>query len=1033
MSDGIVNTRGSLPNGGARFELVPQVREFADLLPGHILAFDREGALLYANRAVTVYIGRPLEEMIELATAERMRLDIHPKDVMSGDIERTEGFARGKPFELERRARRKDGVYRWFLLRYRPVHDESGALLYWLCTGLDIEHTKRTDEQIRLAVDAMPAYIHSALPNGSVDYLNQRWLDYLGVNLTTLLHRSSEPWDSDSPDTWAMNLIRTIHPDDLELFASRWKQTIDSGTPATFEVRIRRADGEFRWFMFQPAPLKDEEGRIVKWYVASIDIDDYKRSEEDLRQKELLVARQLREAINTMPVLAWTARPDGSAEYLNDRWLEYSGLALDEALDWKFLAAVHPDDIPPAMEIYKRALQEGDFFEAEARIRRFDGEYRWFLFRGSPFRDESGSIVRWFGANVDIEDRKRAEDGLRASEHSLRLVIDTIPGLIHTTDSLGELETVSKTELDYFGRTFDELRDWPSYLHPDDLERITSLWQETIATERLYDTELRLRRADGCYRWIHVQGVPLRDGERNIIRWYFLMTDVNERKKAEEELKRNERYLTEGQRLSRTGSFSWKVSTQETLYLSEECLRIFGFDPAMGLITWDQGHQIINPAHRTRCVETIDKAIAEGSPYSLEYPIETPDGTRKQVRTVAHPVFNMTGEIVEFVGTVIDITEQHKAQEAMRETERHLRLLIETIPALVWCTNAEGMSVYANKQHQDYVGCADEDLLAMNWVAFIHPDDIEATRELWLRSIRTGERYERVQRIRRYDGRYRWFQTIAEPLRAANGSIIHWYGLNIDIDDSRNLSDTLKATQARLSRATQIATIAELSASIAHEINQPLGAVVATAHACETWLSADPPNLERAQIAVQRMIRDGSAAAEVIQRIRALFKQAGPNKVQLDINDVIHEVLRLVSHEIERKKIRVETDLSPNLSKVSADRVQMQQLMINLVHNAIEAMETVEKGPKSLILRSKDHVNGFRSVLVEVVDVGTGFEDAERIFESFYSTKDRGMGMGLSICRTIVDVHGGNLWATPNREIGTTFSFTLPALEEVAQ
>jgi C4-dicarboxylate-specific signal transduction histidine kinase len=238
----------------------------------------------------------------------------------------------------------------------------------------------------------------------------------------------------------------------------------------------------------------------------------------------------------------------------------------------------------------------------------------------------------------------------------------------------------------------------------------------------------------------------------------------------------------------------------------------------------------------------------------------------------------------------------------------------------------------------------------------------------------------------------------------------------------------LRATQARLSRAAQLATVAELSASIAHEINQPLGAVVANGDACEMWLSSDPPNLDRARLAVQRIVRDGNAAAEVIHRIRALFKQALPNKVVLDMNDVILEVIRLASNEIQRKKIRIETDLALNLPVTSADRVQMQQLMINLVQNAIESMETVVDRPKLLTLRSKR--SDAETILIEVCDHGSGLGNADRVFEPFFTTKEKGMGMGLSISRSIVDAHEGSLWATQNEDQGTTFSFTIPVLTE---
>ena len=974
------------------------------------------------------YNGLTLHELLDLGPIRWICEYLNPEDI--GDTARDWecALADGKPFERELRVRDRAGVYRWLIFRFKPQLRDDGIVLRWICTATDIEQTKREDERLRLVVDTTPAYIHSALPDGTVDYLNQRWVDYIGLPLQTILARKAASRDRHDTESWASNLVRTVHPDDLAAFVRSWNEITEAGKSDSFEARIRRFDGEYHWFLMQPAPLRDQSGEIVKWYVASVDIDDRVRSDKQLRQKDLEVANQLRIAINTTPFLAWTARPDGSAEFLNDRWLTYSGLSAEQALDWDFLVAVHPDDIPGVMAIYKNALETGDLFEAEARIRRFDGQYRWFLFRGSPFRDDSGTIVRWFGANTDIEDRKRTEEALRASEQSLRLVIETIPGLVHTTSASGELENVSQKELKYFGRTFDEMKDWSSLVHPDDLQWVTKYWHQTIETEEPYDAEERILRSDGMYRWLHVQGVPLRNDLGDVVRWYFLMADVDERHKAAEEIQRRERYLAEGQRLSRTASFSWRLADQKLLYLSEEGYRIFGFFPQADPPGWEQRANYVHPEDIERFEEVISRAITNKSDYEIEYRIILTSGLVKWLRVVGHAVFDAEEQHIEYIGTIIDISEQHKAQEALHETERRLRVMIETIPALVWSSEADGVTTFVNQQFVNYLGRSLEDLLHSNWLDVIHSEDADETRCLWLEALRTGHRYERTHRMRRVDGVYRWFRTIAEPLHNDSGLISGWYGLNIDIDDSRNMAEALRNMQARLSRATQIATIAELSASIAHEINQPLGAVVVNADACEMWLSGDPPNIDRARLAAERIVRDATAAAEVITRIRALFKQAVPNKQLLDLNDVISEVLRLATTESIRKDIRITTNLDANLPKIAADRIQMQQLMLNLVHNAIDSMESVKGRPRLLGLNTQGENDG--AILLEVTDSGVGMEDAERLFEPFYTTKDKGMGMGLSICRSIVESHSGSLSARLNEGHGTTFSVRLPVSAE---
>jgi signal transduction histidine kinase/HAMP domain-containing protein len=366
----------------------------------------------------------------------------------------------------------------------------------------------------------------------------------------------------------------------------------------------------------------------------------------------------------------------------------------------------------------------------------------------------------------------------------------------------------------------------------------------------------------------------------------------------EERLQRSETHLGEAQKLSHTGSWVWSIQEQCPIYWSAEMFRIHGLDPAQRPPSVQEVNTLHPAGYWDRFLETIQKSLLQKADFDYRSQLLLPDGTIKYVRVVGHPVLNPDSEAVELMGTTLDVTAEHQAEEALRRT------------------------------------------------------------------------------------------------------------------------------QERLARAKQIATVGELSASIAHEINQPLAAVVANGHACQTWLSSDPPNLERARRTAERIVRDGNSAAEVVRRIRALFKQATPTKLPVDINQVITDALSMLADGIQKKGVMVETDLKPGLPAILGDQVQLQQVVLNLVLNGIDAMDEISGRPKVLSIRS--HQQSADSVLIEVKDRGVGIKDSERIFESLFTTKEHGMGMGLAISRSIVEVHGGRLWASGNEYGGATFSFTLP-------
>jgi hypothetical protein len=377
-----------------------------------------------------------------------------------------------------------------------------------------------------------------------------------------------------------------------------------------------------------------------------------------------------------------------------------------------------------------------------------------------------------------------------------------------------------------------------------------------------------------------------------------------------------------------------------------------------------------------------------------------------------------------FTGFIRDISERKLAQDKLRASESNLSLIIETIPGFVWCAAPDGELNYLNRRILEYTGTDPDTWAKLGWAHSLHPDDVEPTTRAWSRAVATGDQFDTPCRLRRLDGEHRWFRALSQAARDSEGSVTRWYGLLIDISDQKSMEEALRSSEMRLSRATRTATVGEFAASIAHEINQPLAAVVTNGQACLRWLSSEPPGLDKAYEAAGRIVRDGKEAGEVVRRIRALFKHASLEKSDLSLNEVIAEVLHLLSGEAARRGVGLETELADDLPTVPGDRVQLQQLLFNLILNGIESMDSVLDRPKILVIRSKRQREDY--VLAEIQDSGEGMEDSEKVFEAFFTTKENGMGMGLAVCRSIVDAHRGRLWAESSNEAGTIFSFTLP-------
>lgn len=431
---------------------------------------------------------------------------------------------------------------------------------------------------------------------------------------------------------------------------------------------------------------------------------------------------------------------------------------------------------------------------------------------------------------------------------------------------------------------------------------------------------------------------------------------------------------------------------------------------------------------RAAATNSWQRSVASGTPYRARVRVRGFDGVPASVELIAfgHPVDDGS-QLWLFTALYI-----HSAAQQHPPLEAQLQATLNLIPAYTWYSSASGGLTFLCERGCEYLGLrADHPLrfgidMGNAWdshIPLLHPDDHEETRRIWSTCLRTGNAGEVSFRIRNAEGDYRWFLSRAEPLRADDGTLLYWIGVNLDIDDAKRAEEALNATKEKLAHASQIATAAQLSAAIVHEIVQPLSALVANARAALHWLSANDPNISQAEALIELVLRDGMSIGNVVHEIGRLFKGQSPNKTTVHLNELISQVLLVSDRELRQNDIALSLQLDPTLPTIEADTLQIQQVLLNLIKNAIEAFPSGSVVPRYVRVRTcANHQNA----IVEVEDNGLGFADAEKIFEAFFTSKSEGFGIGLAISRSIAEAHGGTLVAANRDGGGSCFILRLP-------
>ncbi|WP_353641791.1 PAS domain-containing protein [Mesorhizobium sp. WSM2239] len=969
---------------------------------------------------------------------------IHPDDRTAAAHAAARAFWTGVPQVTRHRQLQADGNYRWTETRSEPGYSVSVDIDDLVTdreplttTGLD-PLGENEAEPIRSA-----KAIESIFGNGWAFDAAGRWIylhpfaqNSLGVtpeDLNASLKEGHTAWK------------RLLHPDDYDQIAAAWRHCLETGDHFNVEFRFRRATGMYVWARTAARPTRDSQGRITGWFGIALDIDVYKKTVAALRDRE----RELSQLVDMVPIQIARHSPDGQPTFFNKRAKDFFGFDLADRekpgmsrLAAAIETAVHPDDAASLTEQFNHCLVTGEPFSNKHRLRRADGVYRWTECRAEPMRDQDGAIVQWYAVTLDIDEEVRAQQALRESERSLRELVETLPARIWCTTPDGEPFYFSKQLREFYGFNMDA-RDEPdstrlssilaATIHPDDLEVVGTLFAQSLATGEPYMVRHRQRRFDGVYRWVQTHATAMRNADGAIVRWNGVNFDIDNLVRAQEALRDRERELS--QLVDMVPSLLWRLSPEgEPTFFNKRLINFLGLDiadadkPGLSRLA-ALIEAAVHPDDASSLAEAFNHSFVTGERFSKRYRLRRADGVYRWVEASAVPLRDESGRIVQWYGLSHDIDDQLRVEEALRERERFLWQLVETLPAMIDCAAPDGEPVYRSQQLREFLGYELEELdgtgksrLAGTLDAGVHPDDVAGVKENYAHSLATGEPYARRHRLRRFDGEYRWVETRAAPMRNAEGAIVQWNVICLEIESEIRAQEELRLAREGLARASQAASLAELSASIAHEVNQPLAAIVANSHACHRWLSAEPPNVERAKGTADRIIRDANSAADVVSRIRALFRQSVEPRNDTALSSVIAEARNLIVEEAARRRIRMDVDVDSDLPLVALDRIQIQQVLVNLIRNGMDAMDSVA-GERVLAVRVRRMGD---VVQTEISDHGLGVEFPERIFEPFFTTKEHGMGMGLAICRSIVESHGGRLWAEKNESHGATFIFTLP-------
>jgi PAS domain S-box-containing protein len=980
---------------------------------------------------------------------------VHPQDRDRLQQLRDRATQNGMDLDVEHRILLPDGVIRHVHVVAHAGRDNSGNLEY---AGVvtDITERKRADDEreaLSRSLQESKARLEEAQSVAHVGYWD--WdLETGEIIWSDETYRifgfkpQERPMDIETVSS-------LIHPDDREALYSTVDEEVAVGVHPVHQHRIVRPSGEVRtvqsitsklWKTTDVGPENGISREHNRLFGTVQDITELKRAEEASHA----LARDLRESkdwleeaqrVAHLGYWVWdleTNQVIWSEETYRIFGLVPKGDSFDVALVREMM---HPDDREAVFMTAKKAIDTETRSDCEHRLFRPDGEMRVVHSLGDVRKNSQGRI-QMFGTTQDITDRKRVEEDRQALSNALQQSnarLEEAQRLAHIGhyewDLIENRVTYSEELCRIWGippvkDSFDASAIFER-IHPEDREKVSREAAEAISNGIHAKSEHRIVLPSGEVRVILGLGTVKRDASGKAYEMFGTGQDITERKLAEQALRQSQFYLSEGERLAHMGSWAStdlgiRWSEDLNIYWSDEVYKIFGFDPRNGTPSLHQFLSAVHPEDQASLTATMKKLHEEHCGCDVTNRIVRPDGEIRYVRCVGIPVVE-DGVFKGYQGTTMDVTEQELLTQELRREKAYLAEAQSLTHIGSWATNFHTKQMFhlSDEVYRLHGFEPDQGHLVLDrfWDT-VHPEDAPFVKATLEDAMRKRADYDIPEfRVCHPDGRMRFLRTIGHH---ASGEMGYYVGITMDVTERKRAEEErerLRQLEADLSHINRVNMMGELAAALAHEIKQPIAAAVANAGACLGFLDGERPDILEAREAASGTIGCARRAAEIIDHVRSLFKKSFPQREAIDVNELIREISLLFKNDIRRNSVTVRLELAENLPKIAGDRVQLEQVLMNLMLNAIEAMHD-SKGDLTITSQSTDA--GHLSVSVSDTGVGIPADKIDQIFDTFFTTKPQGTGMGLAISRSIVESHGGRLWATSNSGRGSTFQFTLP-------